>query len=99
MENVVEANLKALEAQKVAGEVFNIACGKRASINEFVNSLREIFGNDLEVKYLPPRPGDIKHSLADIKKASKLLGYNPLVDFKEGLRKTVEWFLLNSQKL
>lgn len=93
VENVVEANLLALEAPKVAGEVFNVACGSRTTLNKLVELLKEIFSKNLKVENLPPRLGDVRHSFADISKAERLLGYRPLVEFKEGLKKTVEWFL------
>jgi UDP-glucose 4-epimerase len=98
VENVVEANLKALEAQRVGGEVINIACGEMTSVNKLVNLLREILQKNLEVQNISPRPGDIKYSLADIEKAKTLLNYTPRVKLKEGLKKTVMWFLQNCRK-
>jgi len=93
VENVVEANLRALEAKNVAGEVFNIACGNQFTLNQLVDFLREIFKSNLEAENLSPRIGEVKHSFADIGKASKFLGYKPKVDFRMGLERTVEWFL------
>lgn len=92
VENVVEANLLAAEAKGVSGEVFNIGCGQRYTLNELVAELNGLLGTSLTPEYVPSRPGDVKHSLASIEKASAMLGYRPAVDFREGLRRTVEWF-------
>lgn len=94
VENIVEANLLAAEAPDVAGEVFNIACGERITVNELTRLLAEIAGANPELKpeYAPRRPGDVRHSLADISKAGRLLGYEGKVSASEGLRQTVEWY-------
>jgi nucleoside-diphosphate-sugar epimerase len=92
VDNVVQANLQALRAEGVAGKVFNIACGRRISINELVATLNQLLGTDLEPLYAPPRPGEVKHSLADITAARQQLGYEPHIDFAEGLARTVEWY-------
>jgi nucleoside-diphosphate-sugar epimerase len=93
IDNAVEANLLACQSEKVGrGEVINIACGKRYTLNELVGELNAILGTNIEPVYTDPQPGDVKHSLADISKAKELLGYEVKVDFKEGLRRTVEWF-------
>ena len=92
IDNAVEANLLACQSGKVGrGEVINLACGKSFSLNELVRLLNEIMGTHIEPVYTDPRPGDVKHSLADIAKAGDLLGYEARVEFKEGLRSTVEW--------
>ena len=92
IDNAVEANLLACQSGKVGrGEVINLACGKSYSLNELVKVLNEIMGTHIEPVYTDPRPGDVKHSLADIAKAGDLLGYEARVEFKEGLRSTVEW--------
>jgi len=92
VENVVAANVCALEAPGVSGEVFNVGCGARYSLNDLIRELAEITGNEPKIERRPARPGDVPHSLADITKARKLLGYEPEVDFAEGLRRTVDWF-------
>jgi len=92
IDNVVEANLLAANAPGVSGEMFNIACGERYTVNELVAILNEILGTNIEPVYEPPRTGDVRHSMASIEKAEKMLGYRPLVTFEEGLRRTVEWF-------
>jgi len=92
--NSVRANLLACEApaEKVAGKVFNIATGRRITLNETVKMLRELTGYDGEIAYGPPRAGDVKHSLADISRAREAFGYEPLVQFQEGLAETVKWY-------
>jgi len=93
VENVVEANLLALKAKKTGGEVVNIACGKRTSVNELVRMLCKIIGKRVAPVYERARAGDVKHSLAGIGRAEKILGYRPRYDMEYGLRKTCEWFL------
>ena len=92
IDNVVEANLLAARAPEVGGEVFNVGCGDRVSLLEIVAKLEAILGRRLERKHTPPRAGDVPHTLADLAKAKRLLGYSPLVDFDEGFRRTVEYF-------
>ena len=94
IDNAVEANLLACSApaDKVAGHMFNVATGRRATLNETYKLLQPLTGYSGQVKYGPERGGDIKHSLADISSAETALGYRPLVNFEEGLRRTVEWY-------
>ncbi|MDI6793012.1 MAG: SDR family oxidoreductase [bacterium] len=92
IDNTVAANLAATTAPGAAGKVFNIACGERFTLNKLLAELKDIMGVDIPANYADSRPGDVKHSLADISKAEKILGYNPEVKFREGLVKTVEWF-------
>ena len=94
IDNAVQANLLAAKApaEKISGLVFNVACGTRVSLNQIVEILREITGYRGEVHRGPDRAGDVKHSLADISAARESLGYEPKVDFEEGLRRTVEWY-------
>jgi UDP-glucose 4-epimerase len=94
IENVVEANLLAatVPADGVAGRVFNTATGQRATLNQTFQLLKKLTGYQGELRYAPARSGDIKHSLADISAAQKHLGYRVVVDFEEGLRRTVEWY-------
>ena len=93
VQNNVQANILAAtkEAVGVAGEVFNIACGDSINLNDLVVLINEMLGTSIEPDYGPPRAGDVKHSLADISKARKALGYEAGIDFKEGLRRTVDW--------
>ena len=92
VDNVVEANLLAAQAPEAGGEVFNVGCGDRVSLLEIVAKLEAILGRRLPRKHTPPRAGDVPHTLADVGKAKRLLGYTPLVDFDEGFRRTVEYF-------
>ena len=91
--NVVEGNLKALEApQDASGEVFNIACGESTTVNTLAREVCGLLGSSVLPFYTDPRPGDVLHSCADIGKARKRLGFEPLVGFKQGLKKTVGWY-------
>ena len=94
IDNAVEANLLAAKApaSQVAGRVFNIATGERFDLNQIFQLLKNIIDYKGEVKYGPERAGDVKHSLADLSRAEKHLGYKPRVNFEEGLRRTVEWY-------
>ena len=92
IENVVQANLLAMSAEHVHGEAINIACGKRISLNQLFNVLKEIVGSKVSPLYREPRKGDVKHSLADIRKGKEIVGYEPTVGVEIGLRKTVEFF-------
>jgi UDP-glucose 4-epimerase len=92
VENVVEANLLAAEAEGVAGWAFNIACGGRYTLLDLLNQMKEFLGSDVEPIHDPPRAGDVRDSQASIEAAEKALGYRILVDFKEGLRRTVDWY-------
>lgn len=94
IDNVVHANLLAAEApaSKIAGQMMNVATGSRITLNETFRILCDLTGFQGEPAYAPPRAGDIHDSLADIGLASELLDYMPQVDFREGLRRTVEWY-------
>jgi nucleoside-diphosphate-sugar epimerase len=98
IDNVVSANLLACKAPAadVAGSMFNVATGTRIDLNETFRVLKKIIGFKGEVKYGPEREGDVKHSLADLARAKKHLGYKPLVNFEDGLKQTVDWY--RSQK-
>lgn len=91
IENVVEANLLATKAPDVAGEVFNIACGERLTVNGLAAFLGEMIGTNVAPEHVPPRPGDVRHSLADITKVTAQLGYRKMVDVHKGLIRTVQW--------
>jgi UDP-glucose 4-epimerase len=92
--NVVDANLRAMSApaEKVSGRAFNAATGAQITLNDAVETLRELTGYRGPVDYTDPRTGDIAHSLADISLAREAFGYVPTVDFREGMRRTVEWY-------
>jgi nucleoside-diphosphate-sugar epimerase len=92
IDNVVEANLLAARAKKTKGEVINIACGQAVTVNEIIDMVNELLGKNVKPTYAAPRPGDVKHSLADITLARKLIGFTPMVQFREGLEKAIDWY-------
>jgi nucleoside-diphosphate-sugar epimerase len=98
VENAVQANLLACEAGGASGRVFNVGTGARISLNQTLELLRKISGKKLEAKYEAAREGDIRDSQADITEARQTLGYEPTVDFAEGLEKTYEWYRTNHAK-
>ncbi len=92
VENVVHAYLLAAHSEKGIGQVMNIACGDETSLNDLVNILKEISDKDITPEHVAARLGDVPHSRADVSKAKELLGYEPVVDIKEGLRRTFTWY-------
>jgi nucleoside-diphosphate-sugar epimerase len=92
IENVVEANILASKSAKVGGETLNIACGERLTVNGLLAAVNEVIGSDIKPFYADPRPGDIKHSAADVRKARRVMGFEPRVSFMEGLKETVSWY-------
>jgi UDP-glucose 4-epimerase len=92
IDNVVSANLKACEGELKKGAVVNIACGDRFTLNELYRSLCKLTGSSRDVEYAEPRVGDVKHSMADIRRAKAVLGWSPMVDFHSGLERTVAWY-------
>jgi nucleoside-diphosphate-sugar epimerase len=93
IDNAVDANLLASHAPDVGGEVFNIACGERITLNRLVAELRAVSGIEFDPTYAESRPGDVRHSLAEITRARNRLGYEPETDFREGLRRTYSHYL------
>jgi len=94
--DVVQANLRACEAPREAcGKVYNVAYGERISLNELYREIAGLLGRDLEPRYGPPRPGDVKHSLADISRAREHLGYRPAYDVRRGLAEAIAWYREN----
>jgi nucleoside-diphosphate-sugar epimerase len=92
IENAVEANLLACTAKRAPGEVFNIACGESKTLLDVVNVVADIVGKKIPPRHEPARTGDIRHSLADISKATELLGYTGAIRFAEGIERTVAWY-------
>ena len=94
VKNVVQANLLAVKApaELAAGRSFNIGAGQSNSLNRILGILKGILGFNGAVSYEHPRPGDVRHSCADISSAQKYLNYKPVISFEEGLRSTVEWY-------
>jgi UDP-glucose 4-epimerase len=90
IDDVVAANLLALDAVGAAGGIYNIACGRQVSLNDLVAELNEAFGSALEACHVEPRSGDVKHSLADVGRAERELGFRAAVTFADGLQRTIE---------
>lgn len=101
IDNVVSANLlaAAAPAEKVSGRVMNTATGSRITLNDTFRILCDLIGYQGKPLYLEPRNGDIRDSLADISLATELLDYKPIVDFREGLRRTVDWYRESENKI
>ena len=96
VEDVVQANLLACVApHEAAGEAYNVASGKRSSLNEMYAVLSELLGKDLKPVFAPERKGDIRHSGADISKIKKKLGYAPEYDFEKGIKEAIQWYKEN----
>lgn len=95
IENVVDANLLAVKASagQVAGKSINIGCGRAYSLLDLVGGINALMGTTVEPEFAPARAGDVKHSLADIGRARVCLGYEPRIDFNEGLKRTIESFV------
>jgi nucleoside-diphosphate-sugar epimerase len=91
--DAVQANLRAAEAPGVAGRVYNVACGRRTSLLDLVGHLNALLGTKIAPAFGPARPGDVKHSQADVERAKAELGYRPTTDVRTGLRKCLEWWL------
>ena len=91
--NVVRANLLAAEMPNLQGEAVNVACGKRVSVNRIVERANELLKKDVKPIYEPPRAGDVRDSLADISEAKRVLGYEPAVQFDEGLKRSIDWYV------
>jgi len=92
VDNVVQANLLAVDAPDVSGRVFNIAYGVKVTLNELVTELQELIGTEVETIHAPRRAGDVPHSLASLERARAELGYEPQVDLREGLTRTIEYY-------
>ncbi len=92
VDNVVEANLLAAQTPGLAGQVVNVACAQRVSVNDIVRLANQFTGHSVKPTYAPPRPGDVKDSWADISAARALIGYEPKIFFEEGLKRWIEWY-------
>ena len=92
VDNVVLANFLALNSTQSLGDVFNIACGERITVNSLASQINEILGKNISPVHEKPRHGDIRHSFADISKAREMLKYEPKVRFREGLERTIRWY-------
>jgi len=92
VDNVVQANLLTAKVKKTSGEVLNIACGQAITVNAIIEMINDLLGKNIKPIYTASRPGDVRHSLADISAAQKLLNYKPAVTFKRGLQKAIDWY-------
>ncbi|MDN5865160.1 MAG: SDR family oxidoreductase [Gammaproteobacteria bacterium] len=90
--NAVDATLRATTAKEAPGEIFNVACGERRSLLDLLGEIESLLDVRLTPLFGDPRPGDVRHSLADIEKSKRLLGYVPRIGFTDGLQRTLEWF-------
>jgi nucleoside-diphosphate-sugar epimerase len=91
--NVVDANIKAMEAKEGSGEVMNIANGEKVSLLELVEVMKSVTGRkDVKVDFQPERKGDVKHSQADNGRAVEWLGYEKIVGLEDGIRQTIDWW-------
>lgn len=96
IENVMQANWLAANAKETHGEAANISTSSAVTVNTVVKTISKLLGKEnIKAIYAPPRPGDIKHSLADVKKAKKLIGYEPFVSFEEGIARAIDWYKEN----
>jgi UDP-glucose 4-epimerase len=95
--DAVQANLLAAAAPGVAGRVYNVACGRRTTLLEIVNHLNDLLGTSIRPTHGKPRPGDVRHSQADIRRAQEDLGYRPTTDVPTGLRAYLEWWRDSAQ--
>lgn len=93
IDNVVDANLAACSAQDIGGSVFNIGCGAQTTVNDLYDMIRNILGSSRHPEYAGERPGDVKHSLADISLAQAKLGYSPKTSVFDGLTETVDYYV------
>jgi UDP-glucose 4-epimerase len=92
IDNVVHGNVLAMQVEKTRGEVVNVACGDSISVNRVIAAINRILGTNVKPHHVGPRPGDVRHSCADITLARKLLRFQPLVSFEEGLRRAIDYY-------
>jgi UDP-glucose 4-epimerase len=90
IDNVVAANLLAADAEGVSGRIFNVSAGVPASVNDLAESIGRLLGKPVERRHLPPRPGDLRDSWADVGEARRVLGFEPTVSLEDGLQRTIE---------
>jgi nucleoside-diphosphate-sugar epimerase len=98
VQNNVNANILAATSKNGSGMMFNIACGTFYSLRDLLAAINKALGTDIEARIAPPRVGDVRDSLANIDKAREILGYDVLVPFEEGIRRTAEWYQANHKK-
>ena len=93
IDNVVAANLLAADAEGASGRIFNISGGAPTTVNALAEAVGRLLGKPIERRYLPPRPGDLRNSWADVSEARRLLGFEPQIELEEGLRRTADFLL------
>lgn len=92
IDNIVHGNLLAAQAERTNGETVNVACGDSISVNQIVVRINELLGKNIRPVYVDPRPGDVRHSTADIRLAKELLGFEPQVSFEQGLKRAIDCY-------
>jgi len=92
IDNVVAGNLAAAQADNVAGQVFNVACGRQYSLLDLIASINRVLGTTIDPTFAEARAGDVRESLADISAARELLDYEPVIDFEQGLQRSIEYY-------
>ena len=95
VDNIVEANILAARTKETKGEVINIACGQAVTVNETIDLIDEMLGKNIKPIFADSRPGDVKHSLADISASGNIIGFKPVIQFKEGLQLAIDWYKVN----
>lgn len=95
IDNIVLSNMLSIEAKNISGKIFNIGCGKNYTVLQVAKTIGKILHMDIKYKHTSPRPGDVKHTLADISSAKKYIKYRVIVDFEEGLHRTINFFKQN----
>lgn len=95
IENVIRANLLAADAPETHGEVVNVATGEHITVNAVIKEINALLGKNVKPNHVDERPGDIKHSWADIERAKRVIGYEPVVTFADGLRRAIDWYTKN----
>jgi nucleoside-diphosphate-sugar epimerase len=92
IDNVVDGNVLAMSVKKTCGETVNVACGGQITINQVIAAINKALGTNVRARYVDPRPGDVRHSCADVRLATTLLGYTPKVSFEDGLRRAIDYY-------
>jgi nucleoside-diphosphate-sugar epimerase len=98
VDDVVQANLLAMSAAGVGGKVYNVGCGQRVTVNRLVDELRGLLDSAIEPVHAAPRPGEVEHSLADLSRARRELGYEPSVSLRDGLERTIDHFRVQTRR-
>jgi nucleoside-diphosphate-sugar epimerase len=92
IDNIVQGNLLAAQAERTHGETVNVACGDSISVNQIIVRINELLGKDIRPIHVDPRPGDVRHSTADIHLARELLGFEPQVSFEQGRKQAIDCY-------